>query len=128
MAHKSNMFFASETPHMWLCYIRCPRTYWERDYAQPFFDSLERYMRRSDDGIYLYPAQTPASYGHQVRRPPTPLLPVMTLVISDDPSWWPLINSYRVASYFVVAAFVGVMYDWGEHDGIKELLIAYKYF
>lgn len=28
----------------------------------------------------------------------------------------------------VVAAFVGVMYDWGEHDGIKELLIAYKYF
>ncbi|KAG2341776.1 hypothetical protein BDR05DRAFT_1001351 [Suillus weaverae] len=35
----------------------------------------------------------------------------MTLV-SDDPSWWPYINSYRVSSYFVVAASAGVTYDW----------------
>ncbi|KAG1798108.1 uncharacterized protein HD556DRAFT_219982 [Suillus plorans] len=35
----------------------------------------------------------------------------MTLV-SDDPVWWPSINSYRIASYFIVAASAGVMYDW----------------
>ncbi|KAG1775269.1 hypothetical protein EV702DRAFT_453991 [Suillus placidus] len=35
----------------------------------------------------------------------------MTLV-SNDPIWWPSINSYRIASYFVVAASAGVMYDW----------------
>ncbi|KAG2138931.1 hypothetical protein DEU56DRAFT_980350 [Suillus clintonianus] len=35
----------------------------------------------------------------------------MTLV-SDDPSYWPLINSWRICSYFVVAAFVAVTYDW----------------
>ncbi|KAG2037995.1 hypothetical protein BDR03DRAFT_357355 [Suillus americanus] len=35
----------------------------------------------------------------------------MTLV-SDDPSWWPFINSSRIASYFLVAASAGVMYDW----------------
>ncbi|KAG2126236.1 hypothetical protein DEU56DRAFT_983012 [Suillus clintonianus] len=35
----------------------------------------------------------------------------MTLV-SDDPSYWPLINSFRIDSYFIVAAFVAVTYDW----------------
>ncbi|KAG2139738.1 hypothetical protein DEU56DRAFT_912002 [Suillus clintonianus] len=35
----------------------------------------------------------------------------MTLV-SDDPSWWPLINAWRISSYFIVAASVGVVYDW----------------
>jgi hypothetical protein len=29
---------------------------------------------------------------------------------------------------FSVAAFVGVTYDWGEHDNIKGLLISYKCF
>jgi hypothetical protein len=29
---------------------------------------------------------------------------------------------------FAVTSFVVVMYDWGEHDNIKELLMAYKYF
>jgi hypothetical protein len=29
---------------------------------------------------------------------------------------------------FAVAAFVVLTYDWGEHDNIKELLIAYRYF
>jgi hypothetical protein len=29
---------------------------------------------------------------------------------------------------FAVAAFVAVMYDWGEHDNIKGLLISYMYF
>ncbi|KAG0692295.1 hypothetical protein DFH29DRAFT_537806 [Suillus ampliporus] len=35
----------------------------------------------------------------------------MTL-ISNDPSWWPFINAYRIASYFTVAAFAGLIYDW----------------
>ncbi|KAG2055314.1 hypothetical protein BDR06DRAFT_954074 [Suillus hirtellus] len=35
----------------------------------------------------------------------------MTLV-SNDSSWWPFINSYRIFSYFTVAASVGVIYDW----------------
>ncbi|KAG2030156.1 hypothetical protein BDR03DRAFT_974931 [Suillus americanus] len=47
----------------------------------------------------------------------------MTLV-SDDLSYWTSINSYRVISYFVVAAAVVVMYDWGEHYD-KESLISY---
>ncbi|KAG1813071.1 hypothetical protein DFJ58DRAFT_740119 [Suillus subalutaceus] len=33
-------------------------------------------------------------------------------VVSNDPIWWPSINSYRIASYFIVAASAGVMYDW----------------
>ncbi|KAG2098725.1 uncharacterized protein F5147DRAFT_839577 [Suillus discolor] len=33
-------------------------------------------------------------------------------IISNDPVWWPFINVSRFASYFPVAAFVGVMYDW----------------
>ncbi|KAG2341806.1 hypothetical protein BDR05DRAFT_428041 [Suillus weaverae] len=33
-------------------------------------------------------------------------------IISNDPSWWPLINATRIGSYFMVAAFAGVMYDW----------------
>ncbi|KAG1739089.1 uncharacterized protein EDB91DRAFT_390571 [Suillus paluster] len=33
-------------------------------------------------------------------------------VVSNDPSWWPYIQSYDVSSYFAVAAFAGVVYDW----------------
>jgi hypothetical protein len=29
---------------------------------------------------------------------------------------------------FAVAASVGVTYDWGEHDKIKELSTSYNYF
>jgi preprotein translocase subunit SecG len=35
----------------------------------------------------------------------------MTLA-SNDPSWWPIINVNIIISYFIVAGFVGVMYDW----------------
>ncbi|KAG2032663.1 hypothetical protein BDR03DRAFT_742751 [Suillus americanus] len=35
----------------------------------------------------------------------------MTLV-SNDPSWWPTIDSYRFYSYFAVAASAVVVYDW----------------
>ncbi|KAG2030143.1 hypothetical protein BDR03DRAFT_204134 [Suillus americanus] len=46
----------------------------------------------------------------------------MTLV-SDDPSWWSLINLYRVASYFGVAAAVVVTYDWALTFGQEVELI-----
>ncbi|KAG2141201.1 uncharacterized protein EDB93DRAFT_643424 [Suillus bovinus] len=46
----------------------------------------------------------------------------MTLV-SDDPVWWPSINSYRIASYFIVAASAGVMYDWVLTFGYEVELI-----
>ncbi|KAG2037720.1 hypothetical protein BDR03DRAFT_370556 [Suillus americanus] len=35
----------------------------------------------------------------------------MTL-ISNDPSWWPLIVSFRYSSYFVVASATAMVYDW----------------
>ncbi|OJA08514.1 hypothetical protein AZE42_02468, partial [Rhizopogon vesiculosus] len=35
----------------------------------------------------------------------------MTMV-SDDPSWWPVINFYRIYSYVAVASSTAVMYDW----------------
>ncbi|KAG0696689.1 hypothetical protein DFH29DRAFT_192377 [Suillus ampliporus] len=35
----------------------------------------------------------------------------MTL-ISNDPSWLPVINANRTISYFVVASFAGLIYDW----------------
>ncbi|KAG2144299.1 hypothetical protein DEU56DRAFT_910649 [Suillus clintonianus] len=44
-------------------------------------------------------------------------------IVSDDPSYWPLINSRRIASYFVVAAFVGVMYDWALSFGQEVELV-----
>ncbi|KAG2046990.1 hypothetical protein BDR06DRAFT_1014243 [Suillus hirtellus] len=33
-------------------------------------------------------------------------------VVSNDPTWWPVINAFRVLGYFLVAAFIGVTYDW----------------
>ncbi|KAG1787058.1 uncharacterized protein HD556DRAFT_1449112 [Suillus plorans] len=33
-------------------------------------------------------------------------------IFSNDPAWWPTINAYRFSSYFSVAAFVVVTYDW----------------
>lgn len=33
-------------------------------------------------------------------------------IVSNDPSWWPFINSYHIFGYFTVAASVGVIYDW----------------
>jgi hypothetical protein len=64
----------------------------------------------------------------------------MTLV-SNDPSWWPLIDSQLVYSYwiglsyqlamsrsnidlhFAVAAGAVVVYDWGEWDVVLQLLL-----
>ncbi|KAG1865452.1 hypothetical protein DFJ58DRAFT_743281 [Suillus subalutaceus] len=46
----------------------------------------------------------------------------MTLV-SNDPSWWPVINASLISSYFIVAASVGIMYDWGLAFGKEVELI-----
>ncbi|OJA17746.1 hypothetical protein AZE42_09556 [Rhizopogon vesiculosus] len=35
-------------------------------------------------------------------------------VTSNNPIWWPLINSYHILSYSDVACFTVVMYDWGK--------------
>ncbi|KAG1883251.1 hypothetical protein F4604DRAFT_282128 [Suillus subluteus] len=46
----------------------------------------------------------------------------MTLV-SNDPSWWPLINANLILSYFIVAASVALMYDWALTFGQEVELI-----
>ncbi|KAG2341206.1 hypothetical protein BDR05DRAFT_462451 [Suillus weaverae] len=35
----------------------------------------------------------------------------MTLV-SNDPSWWPMINSFRLSGYFTFASSTALIYDW----------------
>ncbi|KAG2049266.1 hypothetical protein BDR06DRAFT_1012229 [Suillus hirtellus] len=44
-------------------------------------------------------------------------------IVSNDPAWWPAINVYRFSSYFGVAAFVGVTYDWSLTFGQEVELI-----
>ncbi|KAG1796232.1 uncharacterized protein HD556DRAFT_1441534 [Suillus plorans] len=44
-------------------------------------------------------------------------------IISNDPSWWPLIDSHIIFSYFIVAASVGVIYDWALAFGQEVELI-----
>ncbi|KAG1738343.1 uncharacterized protein EDB91DRAFT_454165 [Suillus paluster] len=44
-------------------------------------------------------------------------------VISNNPSWWPLIDRNRVYSYFVVASCVAVIYDWALTFGQEVELI-----
>ncbi|KAG1779127.1 hypothetical protein EV702DRAFT_1277532 [Suillus placidus] len=38
--------------------------------------------------------------------------PSNMMLISNDPSWWPLILSFRNSSYFVVASSTAMVYDW----------------
>jgi hypothetical protein len=33
-------------------------------------------------------------------------------IVSNDPKWWPLLDVYRIYSYFVVASSTAVVYDW----------------
>ncbi|KAG1798111.1 uncharacterized protein HD556DRAFT_220798 [Suillus plorans] len=47
----------------------------------------------------------------------------MAILVSYDPTWWPSIHAYRFSSYFGVAAFVGVMYDWALTFGQEVELI-----
>ncbi|KAG2034971.1 hypothetical protein BDR03DRAFT_963762 [Suillus americanus] len=44
-------------------------------------------------------------------------------IVSNDPTWWPGINPYRDLSYFIVAAFVVVVYDWALTFGQELELI-----
>lgn len=44
-------------------------------------------------------------------------------IVSNDPTQWPSINSYRIASYFIVAASAGVIYDWALTLGHEVELI-----
>ncbi|KAG1766836.1 hypothetical protein EV702DRAFT_1148614 [Suillus placidus] len=45
-------------------------------------------------------------------------------IISNDPSWWPLINSHCISSYFIVAASIGVIYDFIDNpDGFSSAFI-----
>ncbi|KAG1799933.1 uncharacterized protein HD556DRAFT_77376 [Suillus plorans] len=44
-------------------------------------------------------------------------------VVSGDPSWWLWIASWRISSYFVVAASVGVTYDWALTFGQEVELV-----
>ncbi|KAG2032124.1 hypothetical protein BDR03DRAFT_61654 [Suillus americanus] len=46
----------------------------------------------------------------------------MTLV-SNDPSWWPIINANLIGSYFTVAASIGLIYDWALTFGQEVELI-----
>ncbi|KAG2138262.1 hypothetical protein BD769DRAFT_257883 [Suillus cothurnatus] len=47
-----------------------------------------------------------------IRYHPSILTLANMTVVSNDHSWWPLINASLIGSYFVVAGSVGVMYDW----------------
>ncbi|KAG1837410.1 hypothetical protein DFJ58DRAFT_146198 [Suillus subalutaceus] len=44
-------------------------------------------------------------------------------VVSNDPGWWPIIDGNLICSYFIVAALVGVMYDWALAFGQEIELI-----
>ncbi|KAG1787061.1 uncharacterized protein HD556DRAFT_1449116 [Suillus plorans] len=44
-------------------------------------------------------------------------------IVSDDPTWWPSIDVHRFASYFAVAAFVGITYDWALTFGQEVELV-----
>ncbi|KAG2355900.1 hypothetical protein BDR07DRAFT_1424908 [Suillus spraguei] len=33
-------------------------------------------------------------------------------IISNDPTWWPTINANILSSYFIIASFIVVTYDW----------------
>ncbi|KIK42070.1 hypothetical protein CY34DRAFT_164656 [Suillus luteus UH-Slu-Lm8-n1] len=44
-------------------------------------------------------------------------------IVSNDPIWWSTIDSYRFTSYFIVASFVAVTYDWALTFGQEVELI-----
>ncbi|KAG2133260.1 uncharacterized protein EDB93DRAFT_1107638 [Suillus bovinus] len=48
-------------------------------------------------------------------------------IVSNDPSWWPVIDADRFSSYFILAAFVGVTYDWALTFGQEVELVWARY-
>ncbi|KAG2339525.1 hypothetical protein BDR05DRAFT_620032 [Suillus weaverae] len=61
--------------------------------------------------MVVYLARTLSLYIPNISHWLTPISN-MTLV-SNDPSWWPTISSNIFSSYWIVAAGVVVVYDWG---------------
>ncbi|KAG1787097.1 uncharacterized protein HD556DRAFT_1313036 [Suillus plorans] len=57
---------------------------------------------------------------------PHPFSNNMTMV-SNDPTWWPSIDVHRFASYFAVAAFVVITYDWALTFGQEVELVWVRY-
>ncbi|KAG1796266.1 uncharacterized protein HD556DRAFT_1307019 [Suillus plorans] len=49
------------------------------------------------------------------------------VLVSNDPSWWPVINANLIGSYFSVAASAAVTYDWGLTFGQEVELIWTRY-
>ncbi|KAG2053721.1 hypothetical protein BDR06DRAFT_439703 [Suillus hirtellus] len=51
-----------------------------------------------------------------IRLPSSPLTYTLFFsnmtIVSNDPTWWPVINSNRISSYVAVASVIIVMYDW----------------
>ncbi|KAG1737884.1 uncharacterized protein EDB91DRAFT_1082972 [Suillus paluster] len=63
-----------------------------------------------------------------IRLPSSPLAganPLNMTLVSNNPGWWPLINVYRVSSYFVVASATAVVYDWALSFG-QEVVSFYQ--
>lgn len=43
--------------------------------------------------------------------------------VSNDPAWWPVIESYSLCSFFLVATCTAVVYDWALNLGKEYELI-----
>jgi hypothetical protein len=43
------------------------------------------------------------------------LIPLNMTIVSNDPVNWPIISYFREWSYFDVASFIVVLYDWGAY-------------
>ncbi|KAG2359088.1 hypothetical protein BDR07DRAFT_238323 [Suillus spraguei] len=44
-------------------------------------------------------------------------------IVSNDPAWWPAVNAFRFSSYFSVASFIVVSYDWALTFGQEVELV-----
>ncbi|KAG2079473.1 uncharacterized protein F5147DRAFT_741222 [Suillus discolor] len=44
-------------------------------------------------------------------------------IVSNDPTWWLSISANRFSSYFVVAAFIVITYDWALTFGQEVELV-----
>ncbi|OAX32401.1 hypothetical protein K503DRAFT_609088 [Rhizopogon vinicolor AM-OR11-026] len=44
-------------------------------------------------------------------------------IVSDDPSWWPLIETNGIFTYFTFACFAAVIYDWALTFGQEVELV-----
>ncbi|KAG2141175.1 uncharacterized protein EDB93DRAFT_641209 [Suillus bovinus] len=47
------------------------------------------------------------------------------IIISNHPSWWPSVESYRISSYIIVASSVRVIYDWALTFG-REIELVWR--